>query len=379
VPYNQTIMTYSGRSRGAFAGLGLLLLLSNTSAQSPAAAGQLGPDGAYTVGNGVSSPKVLTRAEPRIPELARKLRAAGDVLLSLVVQADRTVRDIQVVRSVGYGMDEEAVETVKKWRFAPGARDGVPVDVRIRAEVGFREAPDPNAWGAGPMVFDLPTGSKAPKVKSGSMPRAVREAGDETVVLQFTLNSAGETGDIRPLQGSESTSLRVLTNSLSTWKFEPSSDIATPVVGRVLLIKGEDQFRYKVSEAFRDPRTARPSEPLAGAVPLPSQAGPASSQIITVPVRLRLESDEATKLLVERVPAEYPDVAKRAGVQGNVLLEITIAKDGSVKDVKSIDGPTELIPAAIEAVKQWKYRPAVSRGRTWEATTEVEIQFRLPK
>jgi protein TonB len=66
-------------------------------------------------------------------------------------------------------------------------------------------------------------------------------------------------------------------------------------------------------------------------------------------------------------------------VQGNVLLTIIIAKDGSVKDVKVVDGPSELVAAAIEAVKQWKYQPAVSRGRTWEATTEIEIPFKLPE
>jgi len=374
-------MTQSGRLRRAFAGLGLqLTLLSSVRAQGPAPgpSGQIESDGAYAVGNGVSSPKVLTRTAPRIPELALKLRAAGDVLLSLIVQADRSIRDIQVVRSVGYGMDEEAVETVKKWRFAPGTKDGFPVDVRIRVEVGFREAPNPKAWGAGPVVFDLPTASKAPKLKSGSMPKAVSQAGDETVVLQFTLNSAGEVGDIRPLQGSESTSLRVLINSISTWKFEPSPDIVTPVVGKLLLIKGEDQFRYKVAEAFR-PDTSRPAEPLTGAGPSPSQVASTSSQTITVPVRLKLESDEAARLLIERVPAKYPDAVKRAGVQGSVLLEITIAKDGSVKDVKPIEGPPELVPAAVEAVKQWKYRPALSRSRTWEATTEVEILFKLPE
>ena len=99
-------------------------------------------------GGDVISPRVLTRAAPSIPDLAIKLRAAGEVSLSFVVQTDRTIRDIQVVRSIGYGMDEEAIQTVKKWRFAPGTKDGLPVDVRIRAAVGFSEALDAHAWGA---------------------------------------------------------------------------------------------------------------------------------------------------------------------------------------------------------------------------------------
>ncbi len=299
--------------------------------------------------------------------------------MSLVVQADRTIRDIQVVRSVGYGMDEEAIQTVRKWRFAPGTKDGAPVDVRIRAAVSFSEAPDPRAWGAGPMLFDLPTGSKPPKLESGSMPRPVRNDGNETVVLRFSLNSSGETGDIRPLQGSESSSLQALIGSLSTWKFESPSDIIAPIEGKVLFIKGEDQFRYEVSEAFHNPDAPRPMERLAPAPPTTGGPSPASSQIVIVPVRLRLDSNEAAELLVERVPPHYPEAARRAGVQGNVLLGITIAKDGGVKEVKPIDGPPELVQAAVEAVKKWKYRPAISGGRTWEATTEVEIQFKLPE
>jgi TonB family protein len=373
-------MIPSGKMGGTIACLGLqLMLVSNASAQGqqPPSPGQMGQDGAYTVGSGVTTPTVLTHAAPHVPELALKLHAAGDVLLSLVVKADRSIRDVQVVRSVGYGMDEEAIETVKKWRFSAGTKDGIPVDIRIRVEVGFREAPNSRVWGAGPIVFGLPTGSTAPRLKSGLMPKSASQAGDEIVVLQFTLNSVGETGDIRALQGLDSPSLQMLIKSLSAWTFEPSPGIVAPVVGKVLLIKGEDQFRYTVAEAFRNLGSVPPAEPVTAAAPSPGQVPASSSKTITVPVRLELDSDEAARLLVERVPPQYPDPARHAGVEGDVLLEITIGEDGSVKNAKPIEGPPELISAAIEAVKRWKYRPAVSRGRAWEAKTEVKIQFKL--
>jgi len=276
---SEAIMIPSGKMGGTIACLGLqLMLVSNASAQGqqPPSPGQMGQDGAYTVGSGVTTPTVLTHAAPHVPELALKLHAAGDVLLSLVVKADRSIRDVQVVRSVGYGMDEEAIETVKKWRFSAGTKDGIPVDIRIRVEVGFREAPNSRVWGAGPIVFGLPTGSTAPRLKSGLMPKSASQAGDEIVVLQFTLNSVGETGDIRALQGLDSPSLRMLIKSLSAWTFEPSPGIVAPVVGKVLLIKGEDQFRYTVAEAFRNLGSVPPAEPVTAAAPSPGQV-PASS------------------------------------------------------------------------------------------------------
>jgi len=228
----------------------------------PVAPGTMGPDGAYRAGNGVTPPTVLTRVGPGIPALAEKFRASGDVLLSVVVRTDGSLRDIEILKSAGYGMDERAIETVKKWRFKAGAKDGIPVDVRLQAGLAFRVAPEANTWGAGPLRFDLASGVLPPALKSGSMPKAVRETGDECVLLQFTVDGRGQVRDIQTLPGEGSTSLPKLISSLATWKFEPASNgtESLPVTGKVLLIKGEDQFRYNVSSAFRDTGTVGPAD-----------------------------------------------------------------------------------------------------------------------
>jgi len=102
----------------------------------------MGPDGAYALGDGVTPPTPLTRIAPEVSDLAKRLFAQGDVLLSVVVKSDATLQDIRVVRSVGYGMDESAINTLRKWRFRPGSKDGMPVDVRIKVELAYRLAPD---------------------------------------------------------------------------------------------------------------------------------------------------------------------------------------------------------------------------------------------
>src|SRR5438552_1471948 len=84
--------------------------------------GTVGADGAYRVGNGVMPPTVLTRVGGAIPDLARQVRASGDVLLSMVIQAGGSVRDCLIVNSAGYGMDERAIEAIRKWRFKAGTR-----------------------------------------------------------------------------------------------------------------------------------------------------------------------------------------------------------------------------------------------------------------
>lgn len=94
---------------------------------------------------------------------------------------------------------------------------------------------------------------------------------------------------------------------------------------------------------------------------------------------MRLEPEEANEQLVHRVEPTYPRAAKSAGIEGSVILEITIGVNGNVSDVREIVGPPELIGAAVAAVKQWQYAPILYRGHPQLATTEVELRFKLPE
>jgi len=93
--------------------------------------------GAFHIGGGVTAPKVIFDPEPEYSEEARKAKYQGTVVLSLVVGPDGVPRDISVSRSLGLGLDEKAVETVKTWRFEPGKKDGKPVAVYASVEVVF--------------------------------------------------------------------------------------------------------------------------------------------------------------------------------------------------------------------------------------------------
>lgn len=343
---------------------------------APGPPGSMRPDGAYQVGNGVSAPSPMYRTSCEIPDLARRLRAQGEVTLSLVVKADGSVRDVQIVQSAGYGMDERATECIRKWRFKPGAKDGSPVDVAFRFAYNFGLTPQPRIWGAGPLTFALAPGVTPPFLKSGTMPTGEREPGDETLLFEFTIGPTGEVTGIRPIEGRESKSLSLLTKSLSSWKFAPGSNgtTAIAVTGKVVFIKGEDYYRYQVSKAFRDSGSIHPAEEKPANVP----SAPKSIVTIKVPIRIDLDPTEATKQLIDHDAPEYPAEAKSARVQGTVSLLVTIGKDGSVTDVKEISGPQDLVSAAIAAVKLWRYRPILFRGEPQEASTVVDIPFKLP-
>jgi len=94
--------------------------------------------GVFRVGGGVSAPAVLFKVDPEYSEEARKAKYSGTVLLSVVVDKSGKAQDIRVVKSLGMGLDEKAIEAVQKWKFKPGVKGGEAVAVRATIEVNFR-------------------------------------------------------------------------------------------------------------------------------------------------------------------------------------------------------------------------------------------------
>ncbi len=94
--------------------------------------------GPYRVGGGVSAPRAIFTPEPEYSEEARKAKYQGTVVLLVIVAPDGRVHDIRVQRSLGLGLDENAVKTVRTWRFEPARKDGQPVAVQMGIEVNFR-------------------------------------------------------------------------------------------------------------------------------------------------------------------------------------------------------------------------------------------------
>jgi TonB family protein len=94
--------------------------------------------GPFSVGGGVSAPIPIYKPEPAYSEEARKAKYQGTVVLWIVVDVQGNVTDARVVRPLGLGLDEKAVETVRTWKFKPAMRNMVPVPVRVIVEVTFR-------------------------------------------------------------------------------------------------------------------------------------------------------------------------------------------------------------------------------------------------
>jgi TonB family protein len=91
----------------------------------------------YTVGGGIVAPKLIYQVTPEYSEEARKARFEGTVVLETIIRRDGTIDVVHLLRSLGFGLDQTAMEAVKKWRFKPATKNGVAVDSFLNVEVRF--------------------------------------------------------------------------------------------------------------------------------------------------------------------------------------------------------------------------------------------------
>src|SRR6202171_1927966 len=98
---------------------------------------------------------------------------------------------------------------------------------------------------------------------------------------------------------------------------------------------------------------------------------------VATPQRVRVSTGVATGLLIKRVTANYPQLAKQARIQGTVVLQAEISKDGTIQNLQLISGHPMLAPAAIEAVRQWRYKPYLLNGEPVAVETTVQVNFSL--
>src|ERR1700674_310428 len=104
---------------------------------------------------------------------------------------------------------------------------------------------------------------------------------------------------------------------------------------------------------------------------LPKLAVPAPAK------RIRVSQGVTTGLLIQKIEPKYPPLALAARIQGQVLLKAIIGKGGEIKELELLSGHPMLAPAAIEAVRQWHYRPFLLNGEPVEVDTTVTVNFQL--
>jgi TonB family protein len=198
---------------------GLLFLTALAAAEPPV----------FRPGPEVTAPFVVAKAPPAYSDEARLAKLEGSVLLSLVVGADGQPRDIQVVRPLGLGLDENAVENVRAWQFKPGTKKGVPVDVLVNEEVFFRPQRTLWDWHVVRAVFEPPSLAMRPVLIKVRFPATVDLEQNASVTIAFDIAPSGIPIHLSVVKSSDARwESELLAAVREGWRFRPGTNDGKP-------------------------------------------------------------------------------------------------------------------------------------------------------
>ena len=98
---------------------------------------------------------------------------------------------------------------------------------------------------------------------------------------------------------------------------------------------------------------------------------------VAAPQRVRVSSGVVAGNKISGPNPTYPAIAKTARIQGQVVLQATISKAGTIENLRAVSGPPMLYQSAIEAVRQWRYKPYILNGEAVEVETTIQVNFTL--
>jgi len=251
--------------------------------------------------------------------------------------------NLNVIRPLGLGLDEKAIEAVRAWRFKPGMKDGAAVPVQASIEINFRLLEGAPPWRLTRALFNPPAGVARPVLIAAPYPADAGSTVNDSVRVSFEVDENGVPINFRSQTKSnpklESEAIAIL----SSWRFQPGTKDGKPVT-----VPATFDFNHGTGDAT-------------------------GGQVIRVGAAVA-----AGNLIDKTVPA-YPREAKAARLQGVVTLAVRIGKDGHVTNATVISGDPILAQAAVEAVRQRLYRPTLLNGNPVEVDTQVDVNFTLSK
>ena len=204
-------------------------------------------------------------------------------------------------------------------------------------------------------------------------PQLARQAGIQgTVLLNVVINKSGDVESMQLISGHPMLAPAAI-EAVKQWRYKPYLLNGEPV---------EVETNVTVNFTLSD---KLPAEGVVGDNPggippgkkiaiIPTPEGPPTA---VLPGRVRVSSGVMQGLSVHKVPPHYPADARQQRIQGVVLLQAIIDKDGNISNLQLISGHPLLAPAAIDAVKQWKYRPYLLNGTPVEVETQIQVNFTL--
>ena len=181
---------------------------------------------------------MLSKIEPSYTEEALRSGLMGAVRVQFVVGADGATRDIQVVRGLGLGLDENAILAVKAWQFEPGRKAGVPTDIAANADVNFAlrdTSGNLKAWHLARIEFHQAEGASRPTIETAPAPLVSGHQDRATATVTFGIDEQGAVVNLRVTNGSDQDWGRAVTAALAKWSFSPALKDGVPLTASCIM------------------------------------------------------------------------------------------------------------------------------------------------
>jgi TonB family protein len=318
------------------------------------------------IGGNVSSPMLIYMVDPEFSAEARQAKIEGIVLVNMIVSPQGVPVNVHVLRGLGHGLDEQAVEAVKQYRLKPAFEEGKPVPVELNVEVNFKimESPAKDAAGA-----------PAPAPPAGPNIRSIDYKGLNSVTIQEVASRFNQDGIGLSLEtpydvARVARAAAVLKQLLA----EHGHPNAIVTVSTQSIPPGAIAIQFNVKEGPKGtaatPNAAPASDP---AVPAPS----APQEYGGVQVR-KIGGGVSQPMLIHKTDPEFSAEAKKAKFNGIVLVNLIVDAKGKPQNVHVLRGVgMGLDEKAIKAVKQYKFKPAMEGGKPVPVGLNVEINFQI--
>jgi TonB family protein len=230
----------------------------------------------------------------------------------------------------------------------------------------------------------------SPDARVAGIPSCESEAADNatTVPDSETVIAPGASG--------AATGMQLKRLSLTNRRWIAACETVAIAGSLILIIGSLGKANFSRTEAPHKPKTARVATQVQGLTDMPqttqslAQQHAGSIEDAKPPIRIPqqerrtvvsgqggLIANIVPARLIYKVKPTYPPEAVEGQVQGSVILKVVVGKDGAVRDLRLISGSPLLAPAAIEAVRQWQFRPSHLNREPTEWDTRVTVKFRL--
>lgn len=303
-------------------------------------------------------PHPLDLAAPVYPEKARKEGIEGKMSLKLLVNVDGSVSDVNVLEGPEI-FHQAAIDAISQSRFKPAEHNGKVVPVWMVMPIEFSlDSSDTDLQLTSPVPIDA-DGNEVdiPRFFEVEAPPELLQSVKSvyppgvTMRLELKVNVDGSASVVKVLKGPEEFHQAAI-DAISQYRFKPGT-----LNGKVVPV------RMPQSIIFRLPKQQTP----------PPASGDADSSKV-----LEFFMVEVKPKVMHSVKPMYPEEALRDSLEGKVFLRFIVNLDGSVSDVRVLRGLEEFHQAAIDAVSQFRFKPAEHNGKPVAVWMTQPMSFRLP-